>query len=235
MRYIITFLAFLFFVNSNAQSDKTWIVSTQVGFFYKKNMNEYDNGAFSPASFTPYYDISRSFSNRIYIGKKIGKNLNVGAGVELNLIKNQAENEEYLYTNNLFTGIRTTINVNKTNRYSPFIFFEYNQTIGSRFYLVAKAHFQYDLYKLNNSREVTEGSDYSEFNEEQNQHYMTIGLQPALRYDLFERFGIELNFGKIEHSTQTMNSEENINDTEPNKLEINFKPNNWLIGVYFRF
>lgn len=234
-RYIFTFLAFLFIFNINAQSDKTWILGSQLGYNYNENMSDYNNGAISIASFNPYFDKSRSFTNNIYLGRKIGENLFWGIGLDLLLIKTQKRYEELSQSGNPITDIRTTLNINKTTKYSPFIYLEYNYAIGSKFYLVAKSYFQYDLYKFKESNEVTDVGGYSENVDEQNQQYVTISIQPAIRYDLFRSFGIELNLGKIGYSKQTMDSEENLTDVNPNRMEINFKPQNWLVGIYFRF
>lgn len=230
MKQITTLLLLAFMFSASAQTEKKWLIGAKVGFDYEKNMDKSDYNYFYDPEYSNGYNIERELSFDIEISKKIKDKIYFGVGMDMEFVKNKIEPSNAYGS----YGVRPIGEfVDKTRLLSPYISATCIKSIGSKFNLIAKTYIKYDFIKLmskSSSDNVFATSEY-----EASRQFINLGIQPALRFDMFEKFGIELTFGEIEYRRKTMESDERFKSENSSKLEMNFKPQNWLLGFYFRF
>ena len=243
MRLIITLIFILIFIQLNGQTEKNYILATNFGYNFTHNDNldsEIDNRGQNN-----FGEKNKEFNFSFNVGRKLKKCFYYGLGLSYEKLYQEVNPDTDIpginespgfvamtsYTNSISTDIKI----------SPFIYIQYFNNISDRVSISVDLYTKYDFNTIKTKNifyrpDITNNthviSDESETEIEKKN--INVGLQPALRFNIFKGFGLEFKVKMIEYRHKTYDSRRNDIDKKTNDLKIGFKPDNWLIGFYLK-
>lgn len=229
MKQILTLLLVSSIFIVHAQTEKEWVLGVNLGYKHQ------ENGTLPFSLNNPMYlsnyrtNVSNETNNGFQLGRKLNENIVLGFGINSFISK---------------------IEVNYGNAYKgkgigPVFYLDYIKSITNKLAIVLKGYIQYDFckYEVDNSAGYGYGSyggygyGYSSINmtEKYKYQYLNTGLRPSFRFDLNERFGLELIMGKIEYRKRVNDQNYQTKYDNASLFQINMNPQEWLIGCYLNF
>ncbi len=194
-----------------------------------------------PANIYNYGLISRNVESGVSLGKKIKTNLYYGVGLsyqknreDLNPIKyipsrNQCPGGCSSYSNSLVTS--------KT--LSPSVFLQYNAAILEKVYFVFDVYSAYRWETSFDSRRLYVSNQglgefilLSQSEEEIKKQWLSIGLMPSIRVNIYKNFGVDLGLGVLQYSQKTRDSRKQDLSNKTNQFELSLRPEHWTIGLW---
>lgn len=242
MKYLVClFFLFYCFLGLKAQTDKSIMLKTSIGYDYQHN----DHGDISSDYEGPAYgEKINDLKISLLAGKKLKSHFYYGLGISYNILTQEInpENDIPELDNSAgYISVSSYVNqIASSNKISPIIYFQYFTRLNDRLYISFDLYSKYDfnvtktesiLYNPNLSTYTYEKSFTS--NTEIKRQYLNVGLFPSLRINLYKNFGVDLTFGSMEYRIKTADSRQNI-DKNTKEFNLGFKPENWTIGFYLQ-
>ncbi len=243
MRYIY-FLIFVFStIGLNAQTNKNYIVRTNFGYHYNHNdLLDSKRDNFNQVNFG---EIMHELNFTVSGGKSFKENFYYGLGLSSNYTKheiNPDSDRPEIPDNSGMVSMTSYYNsISIDNSLSPMIFIQYFYNITERFSIAIELNSKYDFNK-NITKSLHYNPDISnysyvkgnEYKTEVKKQYLNIGVQPSLRLDISKNVGLEFIIGSIMYNQKIKDTRYNNADKKTKEFDINFKPENWLIGFYLK-
>lgn len=243
MRQIITLFFILSFIQLNAQTEKNYILSTSLGYHFTHNDPlDSETNTWGQQN---YGEKNKEFNAQFSAGRKLKKNFYYGLGLSYKKSSYEINPDSDIPEINRSSGFVTitgyTNSISTDLMISPSIYIQYFTSFSERASILVDLYSRYDF-----NRTKTKNTFYSpdienytyinsgEYKAELEKQNINFGIQPALRLDIVKNFGLEFKFGVIEYQHKTYDSRRNDIDKKTNSFRIGFKPENWLIGLYFK-
>jgi hypothetical protein len=242
--YILTFSFLLIFSETDAQNRKNYLFRSGIGYSYT-HKDQLDAGNGYPSNGL-YGEIINDFTVSVNAGRQLKSHFYVGLGFDYSLQKNEINPDGDVPDPDPQSGYQGIYfsffqSIKKTHTYSPFLYFQYFYSFSEIFSL------SLDLYsRYNFSSSETNAFAYeltlpdSTFIPVGEQHTgseiqsIDLGLSPSIRVKIANDMGIEFTFGQVEFSQKTMDSRFPEDSFLSNRFNIEFKPENWMVGFYIK-
>lgn len=242
MKQIITLIFIISLTQLVAQTDKDYILTSDFGYYYQHK--DLADASYNATGLRNYGEKYNALTFNFSAGKKVGNHFYYGGGISYSYDHEEINPDSDTPKASGSSGYGTTIgyvNNNKTqNGISPLIFVQYFTDLSNRISFATDFYMKYTFNKIKTSSIYYQpGSgvgNYLKGNENikvTRKQYISFGLQPMLRFTISKCVGMEFRFGLIEYIQKTKDNGEPV-DKKTNGLEIGFKPENWLLGCYFR-
>ena len=241
MKLFIYPLLILSFLKINAQTEKNYIIKTNLG--YKYNHDDKLDLSTNPSSFD-YGKKTNDLKSSLTVGRKLNNKFYYGVGLSYNLIKTELNPESDVPASsfNPASAVITMVSyyneINSNHIISPLIYFQYFMNLNERFSLTIDLVTKYDfsVTKGENTLYLPDIYTYSyyagaTYSSEVKKQFFNIGIFPSLRVNIYKNFGMDLTIGYANYKIKTNDSRLDLNK-KSKEFDIDFKPENWNIGFY---
>lgn len=236
MKHLFYLVLIFSFFELSAQTEKDFILKTSIGYNYNHN---YDRDISESSGYgEKINDLKFSLTS----GKKLKSHFYYGLGLSYNAIKKELNPDSdvpMLSSSQSYFGASSYYNsISTSNVISPIIYLQYYTKLNERIYFTIDLYSKYDFY-ITKTESALYFPDLTNYNydkvdgyeSEMKKQYFNIGIFPSLRINIYKNFGMDFTFGSVAYRIKTADSSINI-DKKTKEFEIEFKPENWIIGFY---
>jgi len=251
MKYLISLLLIFSYVQLTAQSEKNFIVTTSLGYNYVYE-DQTENLSVWPTTQADDRKIN-DLKFTVAIGRKFKTNFYYGIGLSVNTLKEEV-NPDYRNFVPENTGYyQITVRghyIMRSNVYSPMAYLQYNMDLGERFRFFIDLFGQYDfaktttestvfqtglpIYFPTDSLPIIPDNINFENNSTRKQEFLTMGIVPGLKINLYKSFGMNVTLGSMAYRIKT--AESRLPDTKKSReFSLRFTPDKWTVGIHLAF
>lgn len=242
MKYVLYLICFLFLSEANAQTSKDYLLRTNFGFTFAHE-DMLDAGVSNLGQ--EYYGILKSdLTYSLNGGRELISNFYYGLGLTYNRFKqeiNPADDVPEIKGTYGFQSMSSYVNslsVNET--ISPFVFVQYFTKMSDRFSVAIDVYSQFD-FNSNKTNYYHFGPDIinqtyirtGEYKTSKKRQYINVGIQPSVRFSLFDNLGLEFSVGLLNYKQKIKDSRFDLNK-KSKMLEFGLMPENFLFGFYLK-
>jgi len=242
MKQSLVIILIFSFVRLYAQTDKNYIVRTNLGYNYvHKDMIDAGFGVTNQN----FGEINQKLSLNLNAGRRFGKSFIYGLGLGYNFSKQEFNPEVdrpqisgatgfgnmTFYSNSVITS-RTV---------GPAIFIQYFSAITDRLTIAfdgfAKYEFTTNQTKNSLFNSIVLGQPFVYSNgyfKKTNLQRLGFGILPSVRYNILKNAGLELTYGLLQYTLKINDSRMDNSNKKTKTFDAGFKPENWLIGFYLK-